>query len=223
MRKTRRDRRSRSRRRTRRLRHRGGTPTTPTFHILITASGRPSLKNLLASMKNELSERDAVTIVFDGKDKKAAAGWSDVWIKDFKAPIALFEEEHVGNWGHDHRTAYQTKLKPQTTFIMHADDDDQYIPGFAHGLRETCIDPNKLYIARMTYKSDRSHTVPRQSEVIKQDDIGSPCGIIPWAEAGKGVWENQYTGDFKYYEKLGAALGKDRISFIPNVIYLVSK
>jgi len=174
-------------------------------------------------MKNELSERDAVTIVFDGKDKKAAAGWSDVWIKDFKAPIALFEEEHVGNWGHDHRTAYQTKLKPQTTFIMHADDDDEYLPGFAQGLREACTDPNKLYIARMTYKSDRNRVIPRQSEVIKEADIGSPCGIIPWAEAGKGVWENHYTGDFKYYEKLGAALGKDRISFIPNVIYLVSK
>jgi hypothetical protein len=174
-------------------------------------------------MKNELSERDAVTIVFDGKDKKAAAGWSDEWIKGFKAPVAIFEEDHVGNWGHDHRTAYQTKLKPQTTFIMHADDDDTYLQGFAQGLRDTCTDPNKLYIARMTYTTNRNLVIPRQSEIIKEADIGSPCGIIPWAEAGKAVWENHYTGDFKYYEKLGAVLGKDRISFIPNVIYLVSK
>lgn len=224
---------SRSSSRRRRARHkhtrkrtqRGGTNSTgPTFHILIASGGRPSLKGLLASLKDELSERDALTIVFDGKDKKAASGWSNDWIKGFKAPVAVLEEkDNKGHWGHPIRQAYSEKLQPQTTFIMHADDDDEYIPGFMYGLRQTCTDPTKLYVARMLHKSNPRNVIPRQFEYIKQADIGNPCGIIPWADASRGTWGNDYLGDFKYYDTLSKVIGMGRVSFIPNIIYVVSK
>lgn len=222
--------RSRSRRRrarykyTRKRTQRGGTNSTgPTFHILIASGGRPSLKGLLASLKDELSERDAITIVFDGKGKREASGWSDEWIKGFKAPVAVLEEkENRGHWGHPIRQAYSEKMQPQTTFIMHADDDDEYIPGFMHGLRQTCSDPTKLYIARMIYKLNTQNVIPKEFKNIKAGDIGNPCGIIPWADANKGKWGNDYLGDFKYYDSLSKAIGVERVCFIPNIIYVVS-
>ena len=199
-------------------------PQASTFHILIATGGRPSLKNLLSSLKDELQEKDAVTIVFDGKDKKQLAGWSEDWIKGFKAPVAVLEEqENKGHWGHPIRTAYQGKLSPITTFVMHADDDDEYIPGFAHGLRQACVDPAKLYIARMISKSSPRSAVPSQFNEIKFGDIGTPCGIVPWAEAAKAEWPSVHGGDFKYYEKLGTVMGKDRIVFLSNIIYVVNK
>ena len=53
----------------------------PTFHIFIATGGRPSLKNMLDSLKDELKPNDAITVVFDGPGSTAKSGLDDSWLE----------------------------------------------------------------------------------------------------------------------------------------------
>jgi hypothetical protein len=200
-----------------------GFAEAPTFHILIASSGRPSLVHMTNSLKDELNENDALTIVFDGPDAKEKSGITDEWTKDYKCKVNIFEQiPAVKSWGHDIRNKYQGILDPETTFVMHADDDDTYIPGSFDKLREICTDPDTLYITKMRriYKDGRpDDIIPRQNKDIKGGDISSQNGVIPRAIATMGVWENHYGGDFKYYEKLQESAPK--IVFLDLIIYRI--
>ena len=45
-------------------RMKGGS--VPTFHILLCTAGKPEINAMVVSLKNELLEGDAITIIFDG-------------------------------------------------------------------------------------------------------------------------------------------------------------
>jgi hypothetical protein len=186
----------------------------PTFHILIATGGRPSLKDLLDSLKGELREEDAITIVFDGPDAEKKSGYSDSWFSGHVCKhTVLTQAPNLGMAGHPVRTKYQTMLTPETTYIMHADDDDEYIKGSFDRLRLVCNDPEVLYIAKMNYDDKSDLITPSQNKKIIQDDIGTPNGIIPFHLAGKAEWGLRYGGDFNYYN----ALQKDRCRRLQKV------
>lgn len=184
----------------------------PTFHILISTVGRPSLEHMLNSLKDELTKNDAITIIFDGKNALKKSLFSNTWLKGHKSKINIIEsEETLGFWGHAARNKYQGILEPTTSFILNADDDDEYAPGAFGNLRLFCTDRNTLYVARMSIKKyDR--IVPSQNKQILKDDIGTPCGIIPFHLANKSNWEYKYGGDFDYYNDLQYK--------IPNLVFL---
>jgi len=191
----------------------------PTFHILIATSGRPSLKNMLDSLKYELLQNDAITVVFDGNSGKAKSLFSADWLKGHKSKIQIIEEDpNLGYWGHGIRNKYQGTLEQKTTYIMHADDDDVYIKGSFNRLRQLCTDPNILYIAKML-NVVHGNTIPSQSHSIVKDDIGTPCGIIPFEIANKSTWELKYAGDFDYYNNL-YKYAKNTV-FLDIIIYKV--
>ena len=54
---------------------------------------------------------------------------------------------------------------------------------------------------------------------IIQDDIGTPCGIIPFDIADKSTWELKYGGDFDYYNNLQKH--SIRVEFLDLIIYIV--
>ena len=189
----------------------------PTFHILIATCGRNSLKRMLDSLKNELNERDAISIIFDGADALNKSSFNNNWISTHKCKINIIEQvPNLGFWGHGIRNIYQGILDPRTTFIMNADDDDEYIPGSFNKLRSICIDPNILYISKFLVKHNNI-LIPRQNEKIVQNDIGTPCGIIPFDIANTSSWAPRYGGDFNYYDNLQY----DKIQFLDIVIYNV--
>jgi len=215
------------RRRTLRFRRRGGHTrkrgggNTPTFHFLITSAGRPSLKAMLDSLKGELKEGDAVTLVFDGEAAPKDAGYTDAWKEEMGGKLHVHvEKEHTGNWGHGLRSKYQGKLEPKTTFVLHGDDDDVYRAGFLQKLREKCQDPDTLYIAKMGFKYENKpdEVVPKRKE-FEQGDIGTPNGIIPSAIVGAAEWLPNYHGDYTYYTALKAKAKK--VEFLDDVIYTV--
>jgi len=174
----------------------------PTFHILIATAGKKVLYNMLNSLKNELTSNDAITIVFDGEDAFIKSSFSYEWLEGHKSIINIVEQTpNLGFWGHGIRNKYQQYLDPKTTFIMHADDDDAYIEGSFTKLRQLCVDPNTLYIARFFIVS-KNMFVPSQMHQIQQDDIGTPCGIIPFNIAYKSEWGHRYGGDFDYYNNI---------------------
>ena len=189
----------------------------PTFHVLIATAGRPSLRRLLDSLRGELSPADAVTVVFDGPEARARSGLEREWLEGHPESIALVDQvPNLGFWGHGIRNAYQARLAPQTTYIMHADDDDAYAPGAFAALRALCADPARLYIAKMRMPS--GETIPRQAAEIVPGDIGTPCGVVPFAAAGRGVWESRCGGDGDYYVQVAAAVPH---TFLDVVVYLV--
>lgn len=200
--------------------------STPTFHILIATAGRPSLRNMLDSLKHELTTGDAITIVFDGHSAKSKAGISPEWLVGHKARITLIEQTpNLGFWGHGIRNAYQGHLSPECTFVMHADDDDVYVPGSFIQLRKLCVNPDTLYITQMervhNQKGKAREIIPSVNEMqlIKLGNIGTPNGIIPRAIAQKGEWGNFYGGDWHYYNTVQESAAN--VVLLDTVIYTV--
>lgn len=198
------------------------TPVTisnPTFHILIATDGRPSLKNMLDSLKPELNSSDAITIVFDGEDALKKSEFKNEWLEGHKSKINIIEQiPNLGFWGHGIRNKYQGILEPKTTFIMNADDDDVYIGGSFGELRNACTSPNILYIAKLYVAKSNKILPPSNSNVIAKSQIGTPSGIIPFDIAAKSTWKNEYGGDFNYYNALQHVAP---IKFLDNVIYKI--
>ena len=195
---------------------------TPTFHILIATVGRPSLKKLLDSLKHQLTEKDAITIVFDGLGKKEKSGYDDSWFSEHSCKYTVLIQDPnlgAGIGGEPIRTEYQSLLSPQTTYIMHADDDDEYIAGSFEKLRKLCVDPEVLYIAKMAYADDPSLSIPRQNKEIVFADIGTPNGIIPFHLAGTAEWGMFYGGDYYYYNCLQDCV--KGVVFLEEIIYTV--
>lgn len=192
----------------------------PTFHILIATNGRPSMINLLDSLRDQLLENDAITIIFDGPDAYNKSTFNDSWLVGHKSKInVITQDKNTGYWGHPIRQKYVSLLNPKTTFIMHADDDDSYLPNSFNKLRILCIDPNVLYIAKMNYSNDLNKVIPRQNEKIIEADIGNPNGITPYNLAPLGTWGLSYIGDFEYYNTLQKHVNK--IIFLDEIIYRV--
>lgn len=193
---------------------------TPTFHILIATAGRSSLLQMLNSLKYQLTENDAITIVFDGENSLKQSLFNNSWLTEHKSKINIIEQiPNLGYWGHGIRNKYQAILEPKTTFIMHADDDDIYAPNSFQNLRKMCVSPNILYIAQFLVKSKKI-IVPSQSLEIIQNDIGTPCGIIPFDIAHKSIWEHRYGGDFNYYNSIKNV--SEGIKFLNTIIYYVN-
>lgn len=192
----------------------------PTFHILIATAGKPCLLNMLNSLKEQLTENDAITIVFDGEGSLKQSTLSDEWLNGHKSKINIIEQSpNLGYWGHGIRNKYQGILEPKTTFILNADDDDVYVQGSFKKLRELCSNPNTLYIAKFLVRS-KNVIVPSQSIKISQDDIGTPCGIIPFSIANNSTWEHRYGGDFNYYDNIQKHC--QQIKFLDFIIYYVN-
>ena len=175
----------------------------PTFHILIATAGRPCLKRMLDSLKDELTEKDAITIVFDGVGAFEKSTFNKEWIEYHRATIHVIKQHAaLGWWGHGIRNQYQGSLHTKTTYIMHADDDDLYVKGSFSFLRQRCISPHTLYIANMVHSHTNQVIPPFGHKKIEQDKIGTPCGIIPFEKAPMAVWKERYGGDFDYYDTL---------------------
>jgi len=194
--------------------------TTPTFHILIATAGRPCLKRMLDSLKNELTENDAITIVFDGEESFERSTFTQEWLKDHHAKIHLIKQyTQLGSWGHGVRNQYQGKLHMKTTYIMHADDDDVYVKGSFEYLRQRCISSHTLYIASMIHSHTHQVLPPFGHRRIEQEKIGTPCGIIPFESADKAVWKDRIGGDFDYYHALQNHVAN--LMFLDYIIYQI--
>ena len=183
----------------------------PTFNILISTIGRPTLQNMLNSLSPQLSEDDCLTVVFDGHSQ-IPVGFD---FTNFKCKVNLFYEPvALGYWGHSVRNKYANLLEARD-FIMHADDDDLYVDKIFNNIRHICIDTKSLYIFKLSYNLKdwpEKHT-------IKEGNIGTPCGIIPYELNKKGTWLNRFGGDGSFYEQI--AQQAKNIVYSDKVIYTI--
>jgi hypothetical protein len=181
------------------------------FQVLIATIGRPSLQRMLDSLSPQLQEQDCLTLVFDGYSKIPEFN-----LKNFKCEIKqYFEPIALGYWGHRIRNKYSSIIEKRD-FVMHADDDDIYLPDVFSELRHQCISKNTLYIARMNNRKIR-RIIP-EGDFIRINHIGTPNGIIPYDLNMKTEWKHQYGGDGLFYETISK---EANVIFLPTVIYLV--
>jgi hypothetical protein len=192
----------------------------PTFHVLIATYGRASMIKLLDSLRDQLTENDAITIVFDGPDAYNWSNFNELWLSGHKSKInVIINDVNLGYWGHPIREKYVQLISPKTTFIMHADDDDSYYPNSFNKLRKLCKSSNTLYITKMNYANNPLKVIPSQNKQILLNDIGTPNGVIPFNMARFGHWENKTGGDFEYYNSLQKYI--NNIVFLDEIIYKV--
>jgi hypothetical protein len=182
----------------------------PSFHILIATVNRPTLQRMLNSLLPQLTEDDHVTIVFDG--------FSDIPKFDLthaKCIIHQFcEPTPLGFWGHGIRNKYANLLE-KTDFVMHADDDDSYLPNVFSELRSKCVNKDSLYIAKMKI----GNRIVPAGNFIKLNDIGTPNGIIPHKFNILSTWESFVGGDGRFYEKLASIVSN--VEHLNLLIYQV--
>lgn len=180
----------------------------PSFHVLLTSIGRPSLQRMINSLINQLHSCDHVTIVFDG----ITAIPIDCSGASFQLHI-VEQVPSLGYWGHGIRNTYAKKIQ-RTDFVMHADDDDIYLPGSFEKLRVLCKSPICLYIAK--FKRKDGTIIPLQT-YVKEGEIGTPCGIIPFDLNPLGTWLPRRGGDGKFYETISRRA--KFIKFLDLIIY----
>lgn len=166
----------------------------PTFNILIATIGRDSLETLLESLSDQLTDRDCVTIVFDNNTMRPLRN-SD----KLKCKVNIYNEKSkLGYWGHGIRNKYAKTLEYRD-FILHADDDDTYFPNAFEKLREICKSGDMLYIAKIIHKNK---TIIPSNNVIKERNISTQCGIVPYRYNLFGNWGHFYGGDCLYYRQI---------------------
>ena len=191
----------------------------PSFHVMIVTAGRPSLIKMIDSLKGQLTEKDALTVVFDGKFAKKRSTYDPSWVDTIKCKVTIKEQiPGLKHYGHHTINKYLPSLEPKTTYVMFADDDDVYVNGAFDALRSKCVDPDILYIAR--FKDQRGTIVPPAGlTTIQRGMIGKVCGIIPFdkrSEASMGT--KDHMGDFNYYNDLQNKV--KGLHFLDDVIYL---
>lgn len=165
------------------------------FNVLIATVGRPTLQNMLDSLSPQLSPKDCLTLVFDGHSKIPL----EFNFSNFKCKVVKFcEPIALGYWGHGIRNKYAALIKKRD-FIMHADDDDMYDPDAFKVVRNICIDRSTLYVFKM--KLSESFVFP-EKHTVRENNIGTPLGVIPYELNNKGVWLYRYGGDGSFYEQI---------------------
>ena len=180
----------------------------PSFHILIASIGRPSLQRIVTSIVSQLHTCDHLTIVFDDVDIPVLN------TEGAQCQIHLLRQSpNLGCWGHGIRNKYARKLE-KTDFVMHADDDDEYIEGAFDELRKLCINTETLYIAKIL--NCFNDKMP-PGNYLREGYINTACGIIPYDLNKKGLWIMRFGGDGAFYEQLDS-IAKN-VEYLDTVIY----
>lgn len=184
----------------------------PSFHVLVATGGRQTIINLLRSLLNQLESNDYLTIVFDGPERAKQYDLVSDFTKSFKCTVKLIiEEKNLGHWGHGIRNKHN---KLAGDFIMHADDDDFYLPGVFVKLRHICNDPSTIYVCQFEDKRGRIIF----NDAFGFGTIGTPSGVIPAKYNADSVWQPMIGGDNKFYTELSNKYGEHFV-FIPLAIY----
>ena len=183
---------------------------------MIATIGRKCIVNMLKSLENQLNKEDCLTIIFD-----VVKPIQEVYGFNFKCKLKIIhQKENLGaRVGETIREFYKNKLE-ERDFIMHADDDDEYLPGSFDKLRKKCKDKNCLYIAKMSFIPFENRYVPTDiNNIFKGGNIGTPNGIIPFNLNKIGKWGQRHGGDGKFYINISKRC--KRFEFLDILIYQI--
>ena len=180
--------------------------SSKTFHILIATIGRKTLQNMLNSLLPQLRETDCVTVVFDGLNYIPEFNFSQAKCKVNQ----LCEPVSLGYWGHGIRNKYAPLLEHRD-FILHADDDNIYMPGAFQYIRENCINNIYIYIFKTNLQLN-------YNQILRVGNVDTASGIIPYEYNIESYWGLKAGGDGEFYVELQRKY-PNNFCFFNKVIY----
>lgn len=189
-----------------------------TLQILLATIGRRTLLNMLNSVGPQLAAEDMLTVVFDAKDIDGVYAEAEELCKSFACQVQIcMEPANLGFGGHALRTKYRELLEPRD-FVLHADDDDIYLPSAISDIKTACAENlNTLYLFRMTGKTGELWwAVADPTRVVC--NLGTPNGAIPFAVNRQCTWENSPIGDGIFLER---CIRLCPTKFIDRIIYFI--
>lgn len=185
------------------------------FHVLIATGGRKTIIHMLRSLLPQLIDTDYLTIVYDGPNTTKNIDTVKTYLTKFKCKTNIIvESKNLGYWGHGIRNKHNNL---EGDFIMHADDDDFYLPDIFIKLRRLCNDKSKIYIFPIELKTGRLITC----NYVKCNNISTQCGIIPMNYNLQSKWAYKYGGDYDFYLGLEKKYSKHMI-FMDQCIYTMN-
>ena len=129
------------------FKYKDGQKRNFSFHILIATIGKNSIFNILSTLKNQLSEIDYLTIVFDNLDKSKNINKIKEFTNAFLCKVnIIMEEKNLGFWGHGIRNKHNNL---EGDFIFHIDDDDILLDNAMNTIRKICKDTRIIYIFKI--------------------------------------------------------------------------
>lgn len=187
------------------------------FHFLLPTIGRESIFNMIESLRDQVSEEDIFTIIFDGWDKDNVFEKVKDITADFNCKVnVIYEKENYGYWGHKLRNEKYSNLEGD--FVLHLDDDDIYMPNTIKIAKRICTDKNKLYIFKIF---SPLHGILWKEPKVALRNISTQSGIIPTKLNNLGNWGYSYGGDYEFYSGLTHLCNEKDIVFVDLLIYKV--
>jgi hypothetical protein len=181
------------------------------FHVLLATIGNDNIFNILELLKDQLSEIDFLTVIFDGKDRSKNVENVINFLKDSKCKVKIIvEDKNLGYWGHGIRNKY-TELEGD--FIYHVDDDDLLLDNSFDIIRKSCVDKNNIYVFKIMLENN---SIIWKDKILKYANISTQSGVIPMHMNKNGYWQLKYGGDYNFYKEL---FDKYHIIFIDKIIY----
>jgi len=96
---------------------------------------------------------------------------------------------------------------------------DSYFPNAFDNLRVLCANKRTLYVARMLTPAGVIPFLKQTKfQSIKNNYIGTPCGVIPFEFNGRAIWELRHGGDKEFYVALETFT---TVKFLNIIIYHV--
>lgn len=181
--------------------------------FLLTTVGRPTLINMLNSLKSQLDENDTIYIAIDGQKY-----WQEVdkqlsLFSGFKCSLKpIYEKENLGFWGHALRNKYQHNLDGD--YILHCDDDDIYLKNSIINIKKKQLDKEYIYLYKLSLKKRNSIIWKRPK--LHRGNIGTPSGVIPNIPTKFGTWGTIYGGDHMFYESCDF-----KFEYVDEIIYQI--
>lgn len=173
----------------------------PSISFLIATIGRPTLKNTLASLKDQIIVgHDRIYCIFDGicqgislKAEADALGDSLKFI---------LHPENLGHCGHGLRNIYQTRLEGD--YIHNMDDDDVYLPDTISQVRDHLKNNFGKMVITQFYGLD--NRIVGDKHLIGMGQVGTPSGFLPNVPEKFPNWPIQYGGDADFYMEISKHL-----------------
>ena len=113
---------------------------------MCTTGERPRIFGMLSSLQ-QLSDKDFLTIVFDGKEKNNLTDSIIEYANEIlscKINI-IYSKKKLGYWGHAARNRFQSIIT-EGNFLWYVDDDDVIPWNAVQGIRNVCTDLDTLYL-----------------------------------------------------------------------------
>ena len=183
---------------------------TISIHVLLATIGINNIFQILECLKNEMEDKDYLTIVFDAS-KRNFEEVKDYCKKYIRGNISIiYEENNLGYWGHGIRNKHNIL---EGDFVFHIDDDDKIEKGSFQKIKKICKDKNSIYIFKIGIETGE---IIWKTPQIKLNEISTQCGLIPTQYNNQSFWEYKYGGDYNFYKILSE---KFNMLFINTIIY----